>query len=302
MQSLKRLAVLGVFLTGAIASAQNTFPASGNVGIGTASPQAPLDVSGVGGVMITGGTNLDPAFGYSFTPLKGTGKMLVGWNRSGGDAEIDFVSSNVGTYIGGFNFYELSSGGSLSPLLSVQGNGNVGIGTMFPGYSLDVSGKIHTNNSVVYPDGSSQTTAWTGVLCGGDYAEAMNALGGKKLYEPGDVLVLTSGTENDVQKSSEPYSTMVAGIYATKPGVIGRRQSLTKDSNELPMAMVGVVPTKVTAENGPIHKGDLLVSSSTPGYAMKGTDRSRLVGAVLGKAMGSLDSGTGVIEVLVTLQ
>jgi hypothetical protein len=35
---------------------------------------------------------------------------------------------------------------------------------------------------------------------------------------------------------------------------------------------------------------------------MKGTDRNRMLGAVIGKAMGSLDSGTGVIEVLVTLQ
>jgi hypothetical protein len=35
---------------------------------------------------------------------------------------------------------------------------------------------------------------------------------------------------------------------------------------------------------------------------MKGTDRSLLTGAVIGKALGSLDSGTGVIEVLVTLQ
>jgi hypothetical protein len=44
------------------------------------------------------------------------------------------------------------------------------------------------------------------------------------------------------------------------------------------------------------------VSSSTIGYAMKGTDRERLTGAVIGKALGPLDSGTGLIEVLVTLQ
>jgi hypothetical protein len=68
------------------------------------------------------------------------------------------------------------------------------------------------------------------------------------------------------------------------------------------MAVVGIVPAKVSAENGPIKVGDLLVTSSTPGYAMKGTDRSRLVGAVVGKAMARLDSGKGVIEVLVTLQ
>jgi hypothetical protein len=35
---------------------------------------------------------------------------------------------------------------------------------------------------------------------------------------------------------------------------------------------------------------------------MKGTDRSQMLGTAVGKALGSLDSGTGVIEVLVTLQ
>ena len=68
------------------------------------------------------------------------------------------------------------------------------------------------------------------------------------------------------------------------------------------MAMVGIVPTNVSAENGPIHRGDLLVTASLAGYAMKGTDGSRMLGAVVGKAMGVLESGTGTMEVLVTLQ
>ena len=48
--------------------------------------------------------------------------------------------------------------------------------------------------------------------------------------------------------------------------------------------------------------GDLLVTSSTPGHAMKGTDRSRMLGAVVGKALEPLAAGKGVIQVLVTLQ
>ena len=68
------------------------------------------------------------------------------------------------------------------------------------------------------------------------------------------------------------------------------------------MAMVGIVPIKVSAENGPIRRGDLLVTSSMAGYAMKGTDRGKMLGAIVGKAMGDLESGTGVIEVLVSLQ
>jgi hypothetical protein len=65
---------------------------------------------------------------------------------------------------------------------------------------------------------------------------------------------------------------------------------------------VGIVPCKVSTENGPIMTGDLLVTSSTPGHAMKGTDRSRMLGAVVGKALEPLQKRSGVIQVLVTLQ
>jgi hypothetical protein len=66
--------------------------------------------------------------------------------------------------------------------------------------------------------------------------------------------------------------------------------------------VVGIVPCKVSAENGPIEVGDLLVASATPGYAMKGTDRSKMLGAVVGKALEPLREGKGTVQVLVTLQ
>jgi hypothetical protein len=117
-------------------------------------------------------------------------------------------------------------------------------------------------------------------------------------------MVIGLDSDSDVAESNEPYSTRVAGIYSTKPGVVGRRQTTDPkiSTTEIPMAMVGIVPTKVSAENGAISRGDLLVTSSIPGFAMKGTDRTKMLGAVVGKAMGSLSSGTGVMEVLVTLQ
>jgi hypothetical protein len=155
-----------------------------------------------------------------------------------------------------------------------------------------------------FPDGSTQTTGFNSTLCGGDYAESVDVSGDRKNYEPGDVLVLQEDGPADVHKSTESYSTLVAGIYSTKPGLVGRRQTTdqSQSKTEVPMAMVGIVPTKVSTENGPVRRGDLLVTSSTPGYAMKGTDRSRMFGAVIGKAMGNLDASTGVIEVLVSLQ
>jgi hypothetical protein len=73
-------------------------------------------------------------------------------------------------------------------------------------------------------------------------------------------------------------------------------------ASEVPMAVVGIVPCKVTAENGAITVGDLLVASSQAGFAMKGTDRGRMLGAVVGKALEPLTAGNGIIQVLVTLQ
>jgi hypothetical protein len=184
--------------------------------------------------------------------------------------------------------------------------GNVGVGTSSPGAKLEVSGNLKftagSGGSITFQDGTTQATAYTGVVCGGDYAESVDVTGSRTSYEPGDVLVLDPNTQGKFLKANDAYSTLVAGIYSTKPGTVGRRQTTSKSPDEVPMAMMGIVPTKVTAENGPIKTGDLLVASSTPGRAMKGTDRGRMLGAVIGKAMGSLDSGTGVIEVLVTLQ
>jgi hypothetical protein len=165
-------------------------------------------------------------------------------------------------------------------------------------------GSVHASTSIVFPDGTSQTTAFIPANCGADYAESVGVTGDRTKYEPGDILVIDPGAPGKFLKSAEAYSTLVAGIYSTQPGFVGRLHPADAQSKatEVPMAMVGRVPTKVSAENGPIKVGDLLVTSSTMGYAMKGTDRSQMLGAVVGKALGSLDSGTGVIEVLVTLQ
>jgi hypothetical protein len=180
--------------------------------------------------------------------------------------------------------------------------GNVGIGTTSPVYKLDVAGQIHTASGVVYPDGSIQSIAWTGSLCGGDYAESIDVSDDRKNYEPGDLLVINPKQKGRFLKSAAAYSRAVAGVYSTKPGVVGRRQTNAKNPDEIPMAVIGIVPAKVSTENGAIEPGDILVSSSTPGYAMKGTDSSRMLGAIVGKAMESLDAGQGTIEVLVSLQ
>ena len=187
-----------------------------------------------------------------------------------------------------------------------------GINTANPEAQLDVNGSVRVSGnitmtpgsggSVTFSDGTVQSTAYTGIVCGGDFAESVAVSSMRKSYEPGDVLVIDPKNPGKFLKSATPYSPLVAGIYSTKPGYVGRRLTTPKSPDEIPMAMVGIVPTKVSAENGAIHTGDMLVTASTPGYVMKGTDRNRLTGAVVGKALDSLATGKGVIEVLVSLQ
>ncbi len=143
---------------------------------------------------------------------------------------------------------------------------------------------------------------------GADFAESVAITGARTKYEPGDVLVIDTRSNRRLAKAQEPYSALVAGVVSTKPGVLASLHSTADRAgeaaiqNEVPLAVIGIVPCKVTAENGPIAPGDLLGTSSTPGHAMKGTDRRRMLGAVVGKALEPLQQGKGVIQVLVTLQ
>lgn len=263
----------------------------GWVGIGTTTPQGPLDINGRAsaqsfkvGSSFTDLTNNAPWYGIGMSNI-----TLPG-------------AQSTTVQVAGFYGLLLQTAGA--QMVLTQG-GNIGIGTTQPSSKLEVNGSIKlssgSGSGVVFPDGSAQTTAWTGVLCGGDYAESVAVSG--TTYEPGDVLVVDQGKPEMFIKTSMPYSRRVAGIYSTKPGAIGRRvRNPEAAKSEIPMAMIGIVPTKVSTENGPIEQGDLLVTSTTLGYAMKGTDSNRLTGAVVGKALESLDHGKGVIDVLVTLQ
>jgi len=68
------------------------------------------------------------------------------------------------------------------------------------------------------------------------------------------------------------------------------------------VALTGRVYVWADASAGPIRPGDLLTTSDTAGLVMKVTDYERAQGAIIGKAMSSLDEGQGLILVLVGLQ
>jgi hypothetical protein len=186
----------------------------------------------------------------------------------------------------------IKSNGVINGGVVVNANG----GNLYLGMTNTVHKFRVDTNGVAYADGGF-------VASGADFAESVSVRGRRSLYQPGDLLEIASGAHRTLTLSQLPYSTRVAGIYSTKPGVLASPHGIDeKIDGEVPLAIVGIVPCNVTAENGAIHEGDLLVASSRPGYAMKGTDRRRMLGAVVGKALEPLSNGTGSIQVLVTLQ
>jgi hypothetical protein len=146
-----------------------------------------------------------------------------------------------------------------------------------------------TTSGTVQSDGAYTTPA-------ADFAEMLPAEAG---VEPADVLVI--GADGRLTRSTSPYQITIVGVYSTEPGFIGGHEMDGTAADEVPLAIIGVVPVKVSAENGAIQPGDLLVASATPAHAMR-AGVNPPIGTVLGKALGSLSEGTGVIQMLVMLQ
>jgi hypothetical protein len=130
---------------------------------------------------------------------------------------------------------------------------------------------------------------------GADVAELFRAVAGA---EAGDVLAI--GPDGHVVRSSEAFQRTVVGVFSTEPGYIANG-ALADEVGSAPVALMGVVPVKVTAANGAIAPGDLLVASPVPGYAMRGGDNPPQ-GTVIGKALEALANGRGVIQMLVMLR
>lgn len=139
---------------------------------------------------------------------------------------------------------------------------------------------------------------------GADVAEAFEVEGSVRAYQPGDVLVISTRGHRKVEKSDEPYSTRVVGVHATRPGVLLTERDIEASLDDMvPLGVIGVIPTKVSAENGAIHPGDLLVTAGTPGHAMAADPERLHFGMVLGKALENFPGpDTGTIRVLVNVK
>lgn len=182
------------------------------------------------------------------------------------------------------NMSIVSETGIAGPIMTWDDSGFVGVGVDVPTSALDVDGAVTIRG-------------------GADIVEGFDSICGTA-WEPGTVLSIDPENPGMLTCSEGTYDRKVAGVVSGAGGVqpglkLGQAGVL---DGEILVAMTGRVYVKGSAENGAIEPGDLLTTAGLAGHAMKATNPELSNGSVIGKAMSSLEDGSGLVLVLVNLQ
>jgi len=136
------------------------------------------------------------------------------------------------------------------------------------------------------------------------YADIAEWVPASESLPAGTVVARDGAANNTVARSGRAYDTNVAGVISPQPGLVLGEPSASK----VLVATTGRVRVRVTAANGAVNIGDLLVASDQRGVAMKSLPvevsgiRMHRPGTIIGKALEPHASGEGEILVLLTLQ
>ncbi len=240
----------------------------------------------VGGAGVWGHTQT----GRGVVGVSDTGGTGVWGESKSGAGVVGVVNEGAGAGVSG-----RSNAGD-----GLLGNGRNGVSAVGSQTGVYAKGTVNAG----FFEGNVFVTGDVGVggditLANADCAEDFDVDGD---IEPGTVVVLTD--EGTLRGCSRAFDTRVAGVVSGagdyRPGIVLDRQRSHRPRQ--PVALLGKVYCKVDAGTSPIAVGDLLTTSDTPGHAMKATDQQRAFGAVLGKALRPLASGSGLIPILVALQ
>jgi hypothetical protein len=204
--------------------------------------------------------------------------------QPGGNGVFGFSKNPNASGVFGANDVGFGIAGFSQNNIGVLGRGK--IAGRFEG-NVEVTGNINANDFFIG---------------GGDCAEDFDIAGAAEQNDPGTVMVIDP--EGALQQSQQAYDKRVAGVISgagdLKPGIVlDKRQS---QGNRMPIALLGKVNCKVDARYSSIEVGDLLTTSPTPGFAMKASEPGKAFGAVIGKALRPMETGQGLIPILIALQ
>jgi hypothetical protein len=152
-----------------------------------------------------------------------------------------------------------------------------------------------TASKVAARDASGDLYAniFQGTASSARYADLAERYEADAILEPGTVVCF--GGTKEITACDHENDHAVAGVVSTDPAYMMNSAAGNNDTHPY-IALTGRVPVKVV---GPVAKGDLLVASGVKGHAM--ANNNAKAGTIIGKAIGSSDSGEGVVEALINL-
>lgn len=233
---------------------------TGQVGVGTTSPSNLLHVNG--GFRLGSGTGVDT---ITTDTALGTSDSKIPTEAAVKSYVQTVNVSQAGGVTGEIQYNDGGPLGGASTLHWDSVNSRLGIGTASPSYTLDVQGAQRITGDLRLGNELITTSA--------DVAEWLPAANPRP--EPGDVVVVDD--DGEIAVTSQPGSDRARGVITTDPAVKLGDQS----GDTVGVALTGTVPVHVTDENGGIRPGDLLVTSSNPGYAMRADGSGVAVGTAL---------------------
>ena len=154
-------------------------------------------------------------------------------------------------------YFRIDNANNLSEVLTIITEGT-GVGLSVDHLGPQCTATSYTCNLAIFRNNNANKIRFNrqgkGFFNGGtqtsgaDVAEAFAVEGRSTDYEPGDVLVISTRSDQRVERSRSPYSTLVAGVYATKPGLLLTERHIDDNLDDtVPLGVIGVIPTKVSA-------------------------------------------------------
>lgn len=219
----------------------------------------------------------------------------------------------------GYALYARQTGVGAAAYVTIQNSSSSNTALYATSNGTGAAGNFQCTNSASTAPALVVSTAGSGpaLLVGGlARVDVLEIEGGADLSEgfdvaddhatPGMVVVIDPQHPGRLRLTTQAYDRKVAGIIAgaggVKPGMVMKQAGSAADG-EHPVALTGRVYCLVDAAEHAVAPGDLLVTSATPGHAMKAADHERSQGAIIGKAMTPLAKGeVGLVLVLVSLQ